>query len=1529
MSNPELKLNIVTTTDTPDSSAPKLDRQKLAEDLKKRLDANKASIFANKSEVYGAQSTDYLTKQANKILETNLLKVGHTEINDGNEQYVIYYTGTDGRQYSLDTIWEWGSSVDVNSPMSIYFNAVFYEITNWLAEQKLRHLEQWKAGGDTWAASALDALWTDLAQIKKDMWKEIDFFLGNEIDDLITNQKQTTEQEIETNFSTLIAQAKDFSGDYNQMQQLDQQIAVQIDNISASLAGRTGSDRATYEQHQRDLEYARASLPDKYIDAVIKKHISTNPLTPKADVLPALNQEIIRALELIETELASLTGTTDPAQLARQTELLRKKTSLESSLSQLDVSTDDADALRTVERYTSALAQLRTGLHTINEATLTDRNDSLFTQRTTLEQEIATLKAKKLSPQTEVKLDLVLSNYTKAEEEFAKRIKLERARRELTDMEDKVAKMKREKARKKDIAELEELIGAKRLEVRDTMDELRGYVGVDGELVRDTPEIPSATIIQRRLQEGYDVKPAIDGKQVGVKTEEQLKQAYSGVLDTRQQDNLISQYLGKTLNRSKLWPLELQYMINYKQIQVNANNDSRAVQLDELTNMNREFNNLKIGTGGDMRIMAEDINRLLADEKVRAKYTKKAFQSAFTWALLEAYNKQNLMQIEYLMANDRGIPDMQQMPDFFTSQQVDVWWPPYYLGVVAQQWFWPQWRWSVKDIVGKKLYNKYLKNVSIIEPYLYPTELPGTNINSKPSRGGNAIMMKSEHGTREVIGETMTNETLLNLYLQSYESYDVTWGTLENKLTTDPKIGYNLVDRWLTEGMDIIGLIKVAYMKKGMNETEAWDKARVVGEQLIKDAFTYDDDLIFHIREEYHAQTDYYRAARERLDWHAITDRSVDKIPLDQKNRIMSRAAVQGLSRGFGHGQDAYGNIQRQLMQMYGWAREVPDQFVHNSNDKVGENMVRLIEDHKKAPGFALGARTMADFGSVDNFVDKVQTKGIFETWGEVGTTLMQQYMPWIPPEQAKMLWSGLGKVAKWAAVIWVVKSLYNRTKAGDGFWWKANRLATIGVGAYFFGKDIMALWFGGKWWWIASGLSNYLNKSKDYGKRGLSDQQMLSFTFGKQSLNDLFSLLEVKDGKFMITEGKMKQMFSGSNLAPDQQEAMKAMLWGSRDGMSNMIHDGLAGAGVTPENYKSVLATSWTKSVTEFMNGAALFSQQENLLADALGVDAQDPQFVEVHEMYKHLSAEQQKSFLERAEAMKTFGKTRDDLNTYMSSYLIDKRRVLLDMRFGAPVVDLWKAWFAQQDAVTDMRKLFIAGVAPFDGSTTVANNMFTFTNSMKTNIFGGDENIATFLQSSDVLADLKLLVDEGNPPFVDDEKAIVDLSTNTDTWFVNRMNATDPKKTYSEMFVRGVDKLGSDAFIGVKEGATTLPNGKKESFLVFWLPNEAGKREERQIDSIAGKALLTDGFGWVGTGGGTKEFSISLADGVAWSATYETAYAPQLLRSSMQAAKWGATEFDLSGREFSDPAQAKSGKVLMKKTGAVRWPATSSLAL
>ena len=52
---------------------------------------------------------------------------------------------------------------------------------------------------------------------------------------------------------------------------------------------------------------------------------------------------------------------------------------------------------------------------------------------------------------------------------------------------------------------------------------------------------------------------------------------------------------------------------------------------------------------------------------------------------------------------------------------------------------------------------------------------------------------------------------------------------------------------------------------------------------------------------------------------------------------------------------------------------------MHNSNDKVGENMVRLIEDHEKKPGYALSGRSIDDFGSVDRVFDQLQTKGIFK----------------------------------------------------------------------------------------------------------------------------------------------------------------------------------------------------------------------------------------------------------------------------------------------------------------------------------------------------------------------------------------------------------------------------------------------------------------------------------------------------------------------------------------------------------------------
>lgn len=93
--------------------------------------------------------------------------------------------------------------------------------------------------------------------------------------------------------------------------------------------------------------------------------------------------------------------------------------------------------------------------------------------------------------------------------------------------------------------------------------------------------------------------------------------------------------------------------------------------------------------------------------------------------------------------------------------------------------------------------------------------------------------------------------------------------------------------------MDVIGLIKAQYTKNGMSDNEALAKARIVGEQLLKDAFLYDDDLIHTIRDEYHAQLNYYRGAKEQLEKRHIINRDINQIPLSDKHRMMSRAAVR------------------------------------------------------------------------------------------------------------------------------------------------------------------------------------------------------------------------------------------------------------------------------------------------------------------------------------------------------------------------------------------------------------------------------------------------------------------------------------------------------------------------------------------------------------------------------------------------------------------------------------------------------------
>lgn len=94
--------------------------------------------------------------------------------------------------------------------------------------------------------------------------------------------------------------------------------------------------------------------------------------------------------------------------------------------------------------------------------------------------------------------------------------------------------------------------------------------------------------------------------------------------------------------------------------------------------------------------------------------------------------------------------------------------------------------------------------------------------------------------------------------------------------------------------------------------------------------------------------------------------------------------------------------------------------------------------------------------------LDQVQTHGIFETGGNMITTALQQ-LPWMKPEYAQRIGSIAATVGKVGAAIFVIKELWGWMSKGKGFRGKTGRLGSIVVGAMLFGKDLVALGYGGK----------------------------------------------------------------------------------------------------------------------------------------------------------------------------------------------------------------------------------------------------------------------------------------------------------------------------------------------------------------------------------------------------------------------------------------------------------------------------------
>lgn len=1493
----------------------KLASGKVLDDIKPRLDGKKDDIFEYDVDKYGNSTINgALVDKINTILHDVVFQA----VEDGATKKV-YYTTADGKRYELE-IGPNSEAIDIEA----YFSDLFSWVVSWLADEKMKYLETGKAEGQPDAINTLNELGGDVGKLKQKMLASIDFELKS-IWGALSDHQEQTEEEIDARHLALIKEAEEFTGDANQLQNLETRLIEERDKLSSALAVMSPNDpkKAAYLDVKNKMIDALAALPEKYIDAVIKQRITNNKLTPKPNPTEALQADIAYAIGLIESEIGKL----GPEPLSRgqkekKDRLERKRAQLQDSGEQLSEQGDDAKARDLIAAYEPVLAQTRTGLGSANETVLRDKQATFMTQKRTFDtQKDALLAAGSLSEPMKNKLLALTSAYNMLEQEFTARIYTEQTRSEIIATEAELKALQNKKGKKKEINELETSLADKRTKLQQQMDQLQWYGVWEKEALRSTATF-AADKITWRLEKGYEVKTTT-GKLI--KNERDLEQAYKDTVPMQKQKELISAYVGKTIDRANLWPLELEYIINYKQIQVNANNDSRAEQLQELTKMDREFNNLKIGTGRDMRILAEDMNRLLKDEKTRAKYTKKAFESAFTRALLEAYNKQHIMQIEHLLANNRGLKDMQPMPEFFGAQDVDVWWPPYYLATVAQQRFWPNRKASVKEIVGGKLYRKYIKDVVVVDPYLYPTELGGTNVN-KPGFSGDAMVMYDpKTGTRQVEGRA-TNESLLGIYLAGYKAREKPGWSPESKLITNPKEAYNLIGRWFTEGMDVIGMVQASYMADWLDETTALNKANEVVDHMLQDAIEYDDDLLLGIRKEYHAQTDYYRAAHEQMTGQKIMDKDVRNIPEDKRHRMMSRAAVRWFASGFCHGQDAYGKIEQALGKLYGGSWNVPGEFVTNSNKIVGQNVARLIDEQQKEQWYALSWRSLKDFWSVDNVLDQIQKNGIFGAWGNAITALLQQTC-WsrMQPQHAQMLWSTIGTVAKVAAVLGVVRFLRDWSTSGTWFWWKAWRFGVVGVGLWWLGPDAYALAFGGKWWYLADGLRYFMNNKDDFDQRGLSSSQMLSFTFGKHKMSELFSVLEVKDGKFVVADGKIAELLASPSLWAAEKDTLKSMLGWSADALSEMIHAWLTASGVTVNNYKQVLATSWNEKVSAYINAQAVNGPWGGV-PDALNVPAGDPLVAEVEEHGATLSGQEKQAFQDRLGEMVNFWTKWRTMKVYAYDYLLTYRSGLVENVYGEAVADAWKAWFQDSEKLKELRKQYVLQESPFDASSTEVD----FLRKVNEQLFAAEEHMEALLQSSDVLGELKKLTE--NEP--GDSKVSVDLNDPQDheSWFINRQSV-EPK--YKELLIESIPKPSwwmTKAFVGIEEGSWKMLDWSSESFLVFWVQNSAtGSWEQRQLQSVGDKTVYTNGVWYVPSEDRTSiDFAINLLGtppvGIETPAPWEWIYskerAPTLLWGAIAAAEAGQTEIDLARNMYADGNDYEEWKkVVIKKTGQVRW--------
>lgn len=1491
--------------------------QAIIQDVQKRLDAQKNAILWSKTIDETFLKDQYLsevtTKIQNLILDKSPFVVDQEDIVNGWD-VTLYYTASNWKVYQSEKITQ-----NLNEAAAV--KNTLWTTLEWIGRQKMELVKKaGKSVTDKDLLADLQLYTTDSAAFLK-AWIEknqsilvMNDQMVKEINDVKNEilQDMWSVEEIKKKVETV--QWTIFS--WREVKKiLEWAIAKRELNCGSLWATEARKCQWEITELKALLE---TELPLKYIEQIVKnawlnKPVPIHPDAPEPYTQPMILGDVEFALQLIEPQITNATDWQTKGVLETW------KSTLSDIKEQLTDTKNNAEGKEMSTQFGLIYKQLREEVKdNLNEAVLQKIKLRISDQETLLVSKIAETTA--LDANHAAELWTLLAKIQTLGVEADQRILLEQKRTELQkktqEIEQKQLEYKQEWKEKKDgtykwkwlfggesAKEVMQTLERDKQKLQHEIDQLdhqiRGFVW------QQNANIPRATEVFPQVVEATQTSVQwVDahGKSKNVNSVKELCDCYSDIDAQKQQELLTTFYTnGMTLansgnrwkNRCKLSPRHQEFLIQYQTIAANDMFQSRAKSLGELTKASQEFNNAEFGTVRDFRLLAKKLKNSKDDEKKKAKYAKKALKCAFEVAYYENFNRNILSTVEALQANRKWLTAMQPEPTFVCGDPCEQ-----VIGSVFGKVWDPNSGWSDlmscmnKDEVMNILqecdfYKKLMKNGgptacnrfnAVVQPYMYPGNVPGTSIHQPPGNPGNGVIIYDEKSKGYVVEWELTTATMLDLYLHDYLSVDTRVLTgMQSQESIKPHHAYNIVRRWLSSEngwFDLVGTLQ-RYASPKLSEHQI----REISEKLIEDAMRYDPTLNLAIRERYVWLLNNYRNERSKTKWKDIVDRDVSHIPSSEKYRMLSIAAAQWLAWSMNLWSSDQ-RIKTQLQLLYWWSRE-QKQFVNWSNQIVGEDIARLMDKVRGESGYAISARSLNEFNSRENRKQQTNAHGIFWAAGNAITAWLQQF-PWMTDRLAQNIWSIWWKAMQIAAIAFLIKWARDWVSSWEKFWWKLWKAWTLWLGVMLFGQDVKALLFWGKWWTIARAISYYTEKKDNFWNLdGMDARQTLSYTFGSLSLNQLMDMLEVnQNGEYQLKPTAAAGLMQLPWLSPGQKESIAAMFQWDRDSVSKMINQGLLDIGITPTNAKDKRALRGNKKLSDVINNNA--HANSSLVEDILWPQSQAER--DAHEQYINtLSPTDKLAYSERLNDGVAFAQTRNEIALILNDY---KRP---DAFKTLPNASAISAWFAKKTEIQALRKQFLYGQAPFTNASKRADLEWEIAK-----LFNNDPQMSALLSSSTVLADVE-------------SRWSSDLIADYNTTLSWEMGTTGKE----ELFMKNV--WWTNVILSSRN--VTTVGTSTESRLTFWIPNGSGKYEEWQLDTVAGVSVNCT---WAGVDA-NGEFYLS----IPWTA--EFTYTKKFLNTLVQEAKnnpkkstWGQLDTnDYNTTRMPNPKPAKYG---ISKTGTVR---------